>query len=89
MTAAMRDEVRRRLEARGVQMADSMFAARDEDPGPAAGLRGGAVRVRAGGGAAPARERRSADRQAVALLRQATTPQALLGLASGSAARAH
>jgi hypothetical protein len=86
---AMRDEVRHRLAARGVQMADSTFLhgtkILDEQLGYEV--------ARYVFGAAAERRRRVGDDpqigRAAELLRQVTTPSALLGLASGSATRAH
>jgi hypothetical protein len=85
----MRDEVRRRLEAWGVRMADSTY--------------GGGARIvdqqlgyevaRYAFGPDVERRRRVADDaqigQAVALLRHASTPGALLGLAGTPATSAH
>ena len=86
---AMRDEVRRRLEARGVRMADSTYdgGARIVDQ-----QLGYEVARYAFGPDVERRRRITDDRQigqAVALLRGASTPGALLGLAGPAAAPAH
>jgi carboxyl-terminal processing protease len=86
---AMRDAVRRQLEERGVRLADSTYRGGETILGQQLGYE--LARYIFG---APAERRRrvSDDRQigqAVALLHQAQTPRALLGLASGPAPSAH
>jgi hypothetical protein len=84
----MRDEVRHRLAARGVRMADSTFHGGANIVDQQLGYE--VARYVFGPGAE--RRRRVADDrqigQAVALLRRAPTPSALLGL-TGMAARPH
>jgi hypothetical protein len=85
----MRDQVRRRLAARGVQMGDSSFLHGTKILDQQLGYE---VARYVFGPVAEQRRRASDDPQigrAAELLRQVTTPSALLGLASGSAARPH
>jgi hypothetical protein len=86
---AMRDQVRQRLAARGVRMADSTFHGGMKVLDQQLSYE---VARYVFGPAAERRRRVSDDPQigrAVELLRQAATPSALLGLASGTATRAH
>ena len=86
---AMRDQVRHRLATRGVQMADSTFLQGTKILDQQLGYE---VARYVFGAAAERRRRVSDDPQigrAAELLRQVTTPSALLGLASGSVTRAH
>jgi hypothetical protein len=86
---AMRDQVRQRLAALGVQLADSTFLHGTTILNHQLGYE---VARYVFGPAAERRRRASDDPQigrAAELLRQVTTPSALLGLASGNAARAH
>jgi carboxyl-terminal processing protease len=86
---AMRDEVRRRLEAGGVHLADSTFRGGEQIVDQQLGYE---VARYVFGPTAERRRRVHDDRQigqAVALLRQAPTPSALLGLAAAPAARPH
>ena len=85
----MRSEVRRRLQAQGVSMADSLFAAGSTIIDQQLGYE---VARYAFGPAAERRRRVGDDPQigqAVALLRQAETPGALLGLAGTVPADRH
>jgi carboxyl-terminal processing protease len=79
---AMREEVRRRLGERGVRLADSTFRSGEQIVEQQLGYEV----ARYVFGPAAERRRRVADdrqiREAVALLRQVQTPQALLGLAA-------
>ena len=80
----MQVEVRRRLATRGVQMADSVFAGGTKIIEEQLGYE---VARYAFGPAAERRRRVTDDpqvEQAVALVRQAATPGALLGLAGGA-----
>jgi carboxyl-terminal processing protease len=85
----MRDEVRRRLEARGVRMADSTYRGGERIVDQQLGYEV----ARYAFGPDGERRRRVGDDaqigQAVALLRHASTPGALLGLAGTPAASAH
>jgi hypothetical protein len=89
VSQAMRDEVRRRLEARGVRLADSTFGGGAEIVDQQLGYE----LARYTFGPEVERRRRVADdRQigrAVELLRQASTPSALLGIAGPPPARPH
>jgi carboxyl-terminal processing protease len=85
----MRDQVRQRLASRGVRMADSTFQGGTSILNQQLGYEVARYRF---GPAAERRRRVSDDPQigrAAELLRQATTPSALLGLASGPTSRAH
>jgi carboxyl-terminal processing protease len=87
--AEMRRDVRQRLAARGVRMADSTYAGGE---GLVDQQLGYEVARYVFGPAAERRLRVAEDPQigqAVALLRQATTPGALLGLAGASPERPH
>ncbi len=87
--AAMRGEIRRRLEARGVRMADSTYRGGERIVDQQLGYE---VARYTFGPAAERRRRVADDRQigrAVALLRRISTPGALLGLAGGSPAVTH
>jgi carboxyl-terminal processing protease len=89
VSQTMRDEVRRRLAARGVRMPDGVFQGGTSILNQQLAYEVTRYRF---GAAAERRRRVSDDPQigrAADLLRQAATPNALLGLASGSAARAH
>jgi carboxyl-terminal processing protease len=90
VSEAMRDQVRQRLAARGVRLADSTFRGGANIVDQQLGYEVARYRF---GPAAERRRRVSDDPQisrAVELLRQATTPTALLGLASNTAgSRAH
>jgi carboxyl-terminal processing protease len=86
---AMRDQMRQRLAARGVQMADSTFLHGSKILDQQLSYE---VARYVFGPAAERRRRASDDPQigrAAELLRQVTTPSALLGLASRNTARAH
>ena len=89
VSQAMREEVRRRLDARGVRMADSTFAGAARVVDQQLGYE--VVRYVLGPDAE--RRRRVVDDrqigQAVELLREAPTPSALLGLAGPAPARPH
>ena len=85
----MRDEVRRRLEARGIRLADSTFNAGAILVDQQLGYE---VARYVFGPAAERRRRAADDRQvgrAMALLRRAETPSALLGLAGIRPTPAH
>jgi hypothetical protein len=90
VSEAMRDQVRQRLAARGVRLADSTFRGGANIVDQQLGYEVARYRF---GPAAERRRRVSDDPQigrAVELLRQATTPTALLGLASNTVgSRAH
>ena len=86
---SMRVEIRRRLEARGVRMADSLYAGGGKIVDQQLGYE---VARYAFGPSAERRRRVSDDPQigqAVALVRQAATPGALLGLAGGATRPRH
>ena len=86
---AMRNEVRQRLEAGGVHLADSTFRGGEQIVDQQLGYELARYLF---GPTAERRRRVHDDRQigqAVDLLRQAQTPSALLGLAAGPAARSH
>lgn len=89
VTPVMQAEVQRRLRERGVGVADSMF----RGAGRLVAAQLGYEIARYVFGPAAERRRRVAEdgqvRQAVALLRGTTSPQALLGLAGPPAPRAH
>jgi carboxyl-terminal processing protease len=85
----MREEVRRRLEAGGVRLADSTFRGGEHIVEQQLGYE---VARYVFGPAAERRRRVGDDRQigqAVALLRQAQTPRALLGLATAPPVKPH
>ncbi|HET7426521.1 MAG TPA: hypothetical protein VFJ50_05745, partial [Gemmatimonadales bacterium] len=89
VSQAMRDEVRARLAARGVRMADSTYAAGSTILSQQLAYE--VARYRFGQGA-ERRRRVSDDPQigrAAELLRQASTPSALLGLASARPTGTH
>jgi carboxyl-terminal processing protease len=89
VTPAMRAEVRRRLEARGVTLPDSVFAGGERVVTAQLGYEV----ARYVFGPSAERERRVAEdaqvREAVALLRGTTSPQALLGMVEAPAPQAH
>jgi carboxyl-terminal processing protease len=89
VTPEMRGEVRRRLEARGVAVADSAFDGGERILGEQLGFE----IARYGFGPDAERRRRVREdvqvRQAMELLRSAPTPQALLGMAGSVAPTAH
>jgi carboxyl-terminal processing protease len=89
VTPEMRAEVRRRLEARGITVADSAFDGGERILGEQLGFE----IARYGFGPDAERRRRVREdvqvRQAMELLRSAPTPQALLGMAGSAAPLAH
>ncbi|MGH7497526.1 MAG: S41 family peptidase [Gemmatimonadales bacterium] len=89
VTPEMRQEVRRRLEQKGVSIPDSVFDAGDRILGEQLGYE--VVRYRFGPEAEQLRRVRDDPqvREAVGLLRSAPSPQALLGMATPAASRAH
>ena len=84
VTSAMRDDVRRRLQAKGVSLPDSTFGAGARILGDQLGYE--IVRYRFGQDAEQRRrvQQDAQVREAVALLRSAPSPQALLGMAGPS-----
>ncbi|MGH7525298.1 MAG: S41 family peptidase [Gemmatimonadales bacterium] len=89
VTTSMRREVLRRMRERGVAMADSVFAGGERVVGEQLGFE---IARYWFGPAAERRRRLAGDdqvRKAVELLRQSTTPQALLGMASPAADQPH
>jgi carboxyl-terminal processing protease len=89
VTPAMRAEVGRRLKARGVTMADSVF----EGGSRIVGQQLGYEVVRYSFGTDAERRRRAAEdpqvREAIELVRETRSPGALLGLAAPAALQAH
>ena len=89
VTAEMRSDVRRRLEAKGVTIADSTFDGGDRILGEQLGYEIARYRFGQDG----ERRRRVQEdvqvKEAVALLRAAATPQALLGMAGPARSDAH
>jgi carboxyl-terminal processing protease len=89
VTPEMRAEVRRRLEARGITVADSAFDGGERILGEQLGFE----IARYGFGPDAERRRRVREdvqvRQAMELLRSAPTPQALLGMAGSAVPTAH
>jgi carboxyl-terminal processing protease len=89
VTAAMRTEVRQRLEERGVTMADSVFHGGVRIVDEQLGFE---IARYAFGPLAEQRRRAAGDvqiRHAIRLVRGTSSPRALLGLAGGSSSRAH